>query len=85
MIVLSTPIVARIAAPSESNDAAIDQSIRTSSLANSATCISTMLAQGQPCRCPPPQITPGLLAPRRGHVRTLAANPMLAVPELAVR
>ena len=55
MIALSTPIVARIAAPSESNDAAIECSIRISSLEYSATCVSTMLAQGEPCRCPPPK------------------------------
>jgi hypothetical protein len=42
MMALSTPIVARIAVPEQSNDAAIDRSIRISSLANSATCVSTM-------------------------------------------
>jgi hypothetical protein len=44
MIALSTPIVIRIAVPRQSNDAAIDCAIRTLSLVNSATCVSTILA-----------------------------------------
>jgi len=45
MIALSTPIVARIAAPRQSNDATIECSIRISILVYSATCVSTILAQ----------------------------------------
>ena len=55
MIALSAPIVARIAVPKQSNDAAIGCSIRISSLVYSATCVSTILAQGEPCRCPRPK------------------------------
>ena len=47
MIVLSTPIVACIADPGESNDAAIGCPIRISTLCYSATCVSTIFAPGE--------------------------------------